>query len=85
MKLLTAAVALAALVLLLPLALPLCGLLALCGGWPPRDKPAVRTRRRTADKTAFGEVLLVMRQGRRLFVVPRTRREHEWRAVVSLN
>lgn len=86
MRLLSAAVALAALVVLLPVALPAMGLLALVGGIR-RDKPFLRPRKRVVYDGALlmGDVLCVPVGRRNVRVFHRTRRCRQWWRMISRN
>lgn len=87
MKLLTGAAALALFLLVLPIALPLGGILFLWDGWPPRRKPAVRPRRRAVREGVafFGDVVALGTAHDRVMIVRRVRRGERWWAMISTN
>ena len=85
MKLLSAAALVALVVLLLPVSVPLCGLLALCAGFS-RQKPVVRPRRHVVQDGAlfWGDVLMVPVSRTRIRFFRRTRGRCWW-TMISAN
>ena len=81
-RLLSAAALAAVVVLLLPVSIPLCGILALCAGFS-RHKPVVRPRRHVVQDGAlfWGDIVVVPVSRTRIRFFRRTRGRCWWRMI----